>query len=103
MADKPGFNEDAEGFWIAKDPSAIKDYTLDFTKWLVDGDVIDTVVWTVPADVIKVDEGIRPGNLKAWVKIGGGDLGKNYMITAHVVTAQAREDDKSFRLVIRES
>jgi hypothetical protein len=100
MVNKTGFQFDDQGAWIAKDPNANKDYTINFGPWL-DGDTIDTVVWTVPDDLVKENEGNTPTT--AFVEISGGELGKNYIINAHIVTVDGHEEDKSFRLVIREN
>jgi hypothetical protein len=96
-----GFTKDKEGYLIFKDPNASKEYSIDYSRWLVDGDTIISCNWTVPDGINKADEGIFPGDTKVWVKLSGGTLNKNYCITAHIVTAQGREDDQSFRVVIR--
>jgi hypothetical protein len=101
MAETTGFQKDAEGYWIAKDPNAAKEYTIDWGNWLVNGDTLLNVNWNIPVGVAKEAEGITPEGDKAWIKLSGGVLGKNYIITAHIETVQGRIDDYSFRLVIR--
>lgn len=103
MATTTGFQKDAEGYYICKDPNSVKDYTIKYDNWLQDGDTIISCVWTVPAGINKVNEGIRPGNTKVWIELSGGVIGKNYLISAHIATAQGHEDDQSFRIVIREN
>lgn len=98
-----GFQKDSEGFWIAKDPNASKNYTIDWSKWLTNGDTLQSVVFNVPTGLIKIGEGLTPDALKGWVRLGGGALGSNYIVTAHIVTVQGNEDDQSFRVVIREN
>jgi len=96
-----GFIEDKDGWWIAKDPNATKDYELDFGDWLKDGDALATADWTVPAPLEQVNQGLTA--TLAFVTIGGGVIGQTYEIVAHITTANGLIDDKSFRLVIRES
>lgn len=99
MASSTGFQKDAEGYYICKDPNAQKDYTIDFSKWLKNGDILTGAAWIIPEGITKIDDGFT--STTAWIELAGGTLGKNYMITVHITTAQAHEDDQSFRLVIR--
>jgi hypothetical protein len=100
MADKTGFQFDNEGAWIAKDPNASKDYTLNFGPWL-NGDVITAVAFDVPAGLTIENEGHT--DTTAFIELSGGTLGKNYIINAHITCLSGNEEDKSFRLVIREN
>ena len=97
-----GFQKDDEGYYIYKDPNATKEYNIDYSEWLIDGDTLQSVVWTVPNGIIKEAEDIKPGNQICLIKLSGGSIGQNYLITAHIVTLNGREDDNSFRVIIRE-
>ena|SRR6476469_1167359 len=103
MANPIGFQKDEQGYWIIKDPNASKDYTIDYSKWLIDGDVITGVVWNVPAPLVSENEGISGGNTKVFVQLSGGEYGGSYPITAHITTAEGRSDDFTFRLIMRET
>lgn len=100
MADKPGFNQDAEGYWIAKDPNAVKNYTLDFSLWLEPGDSLIQATWDIPTGLDNVAETLTA--TKAIVRIGGGTLGKACLIKCHILTAFGHQDDRTFRMVIRQ-
>lgn len=99
MVTKPGFQFDEQGAWIVKGPTEAKDYNISFAKWLLAGDTIASVVWNVPAGLIKNQEGFYPTSV--YVKLSGGTLGKAYTVTAHVTTVNGLIDDQSFRVVIR--
>jgi hypothetical protein len=98
-----GFEKDDEGYFIYKDANASKEYNIDYSQWLIDGDTIANVVWTIPNGLVKENEGIKPPeNQIIFVKLSGGIAGENYLVTAHITTINGREDDNSFRVIIRE-
>lgn len=95
-----GFKFDVEGAYIEKDPNAKKDYQIDFSKWLAVGETIVSAVWTVAAGLNKVSEAVAATSVT--IELSGGTVDKNYLVNAHIVTSTGREDDKSFRVVIRQ-
>lgn len=50
------WKKDGQGYFIELALGAKKDYSVDWSDFLADGDIIDPVVWTVPAGVEKSDE-----------------------------------------------
>lgn len=102
---KTGFQQDATGSWIAKDPNAQLVYTLDWSEWLSTGDQITAVSYAIqarandPAPLIKVTEGISGGN-KTYVELSGGQVGKIYTVTATVTCQSTDIDRRSFRVKV---
>jgi hypothetical protein len=99
MALPIGFQTDANGYYIYKDPSAKKDYRINWQPWL-NGDTIDSVVWTVEAGLVKENEG--HDDTMVFVEVSGGAPGKAYVCTAHIVTALGLENEQSFRVAIKD-
>jgi len=98
-----GFKYDKDGAWIEKDPNAKKDYAIDFAvpgdSWLIDGDTLESVTWSYPSGITYLSSSFSPTKATVW--FGGGTDGISYTITCHIVTTQGREDDKSFRIVVK--
>lgn len=80
-----------------KDPNAVLDYTLDWTKWL-DGDTLSSATFTVPNGVTKDDESNDTTTATVWVS--GGTAGTSYVIRCRVTTAAGRTEDRSFTLLV---
>jgi hypothetical protein len=85
---------------IEKDPSALLDYTLDWSAWLVAGDTILTAAFVAPPDLV-VDDSSRV-DTAATVWLSGGTHGKYYEVRCAVTTANGREDTRSFLIACRE-
>ena len=84
---------------FVKDPNAVLDYKWDWTAWLPLGDTISTANVTVEAgDVVKNSQSNTTTSVTAW--ISGGTLSTEAQITARVVTAQGRTDDRTITLSI---
>lgn len=98
-----GFNETPQGIWIAKDPQANLTYTLDWNQWLLAGDSIAQVEFTVaarvndPQPLVKISEGIVDGT-KTYIQLSAGQVNKVYIVTAKVTTADGLVDRRSFRV-----
>lgn len=80
-----------------KDPSAILDYTIDWTDWL-EADTISSSSWTIPAGLTKTSEATTTKKATAW--LSGGTLGQFYTVTNRVVTAGGRTDERSIVIVV---
>ena len=86
-----------------KDPQAVLDYSVDWTPWLAEGETIDASTWTVPAGVTQEASpapSVAGGKTTVW--LSGGTAGKAYTVTNHITTSQGRQDDRSFRLEVRD-
>lgn len=102
--DKPGFKFDKDGAWIVKDPNSTKDYQIDFAtegdSFLIDGDTLVAVDWTVPAGIVKETDVFT--NTTATIWLSGGTVGVSYSIVCHFTTANGIIDDRTFRVVIKQ-
>jgi hypothetical protein len=82
-----------------KDPNAILDYTVDWTRWL-NGDIIATSSWTVPAGLTAVSDTHTTKAATVW--LSGGAVGETYTITNRITTTGGRTEDRSFDVKIAE-
>ena len=102
---RTGYESDAQGIWIAKDPEAQLVYTFDWSEWLPTGDTIASVNYTLqvrandPAPMTRLTQGVQSGT-KTYVELGGGQAGKVYTVTAAVTTADGSVDRRSFRVKV---
>lgn len=85
-----------------KDPQAKLDYGWDWSAWL-GTDTISTSTWTVDPAGPVLSNATHDGT-KTTVWIAGGVSGSTYTLTNHVLTnsTPAREDDRSFKLKVKE-
>lgn len=84
--------------WI-KDPDAVLDYTVDWSRWL-DGDTITELTVTAE-DGIDVDSDEHDDTTAtAWVS--GGTVGVTYSVTFRIDTALGRTDERTIALTVRE-
>lgn len=87
-------------YW-EKDPSAVKDYTLDWSAWLVD-DTIVTSTWTPSDSNITVDSSTKTlTTTTVWVS-GGGAVGAYRRVTNRIVTSAGRTEERSIEFKIKE-
>jgi hypothetical protein len=91
-----------------QDPSAILDYTLDWTKILVPGDSLAHVTFIPDPGMNVLSENITNStvtsqpNLAATVWLLGGTVGQTYKIACHITTEGGRQDDRTFNITIKE-
>lgn len=78
---------------FTKDPNAILDYTVDWTRWL-NGDAIATSEWTIPDGLTKVTDSRTSKTATVWLSSGGA--GQSYTITNRITTTGGRTEDRSF-------
>lgn len=82
------------------DPDAVLDYSVDWSAWLA-GDTIASAAWTSTAGVTILDDPaptVEGSVAKVW--LSGGTTGQRESVTCHVVTAEGREDDRTFWLSV---
>lgn len=84
-----------------KDPDAVLDYQVDWGAEYLNGDALAHSSWAVsPVEPLGIRVlGEAFDLLAASVEVGGGEAGKLYRLTNHVVTATGRTDCRS--IVIR--
>lgn len=82
-----------------KDPDAILDYTVDWSRWL-DTDTILTSQWTVPTGLTQASSSNTATSATAW--LSGGAAGQSYTVTNRITTTGGRTDDRSFTIRVEE-
>lgn len=85
---------------FTKDPNAVLDYTIDWSAWLPDGDVLTDATATATSG-IEVDSVSRTTNLTT-VWVSGGSSGSSYDVTVRVTTNGGRTDDRTITIVCKE-
>jgi len=94
---------------ISKDPSALLDYTFDWTDWLLL--VADTILSQISSVENTADCGvtisfseITDANRKVVVWLAGGTIGKTATVRTRITTnsTPARVDDRTIYVKIRE-
>lgn len=88
--------------YVEKDPQAELTYTFDWSEWLVSGDNISDVEYTLqvrandPQPLLKGDSGLV-GN-KTYVRLSGGQVERTYTVTAKVTTDAGLVDRRHFKV-----
>jgi hypothetical protein len=101
---RTGFYQTNTGLEIDKDVEAVMIYTFDWSNWLDEGDTISTVEYSAaarrndPTPLTISDSGITDSSTDTYVTLGGGQVGKIYIITAKVVTDNGLTDRRNFRV-----
>lgn len=83
-----------------KDPSAVLDYTFDWSAWLTSPETIQTAVITVPTGLTLNSTVVNPTQVTGW--IAGGASGQQYTVTCHITTnsVPARQDQRTITIVV---
>ena len=84
---------------FAKDPDAVLDYAVDWSRWLA-GDEIATSDWTVPSGLTHVSD--SKTTTKATVWLSGGTVGQSYTVTNRITTTGGRTEERSFTIRVEE-
>lgn len=85
---------------FVKDPDAVLDYAIDWSRWLVAGDAVQSALWTAPSG-ISIDDDALSGAL-ATVWLSGGTPGETYVVTCSITTTMGRADDRSILIAVEE-
>lgn len=78
-------------FSLQKDPASSRRVGVDWRNILPAGANLSSVVWTVPAGLAKVAEGIS-GTI-GWVQVSGGTLDQSYELEAAATFSSTSEID----------
>lgn len=81
-----------------KSPASTKDFGMDWSRWLSEGDSIQGVVWNIPSPLTRVSEHIN-GSITS-VFISDGVLGRDYELECTVTTAQGRIKDETMLISV---
>jgi hypothetical protein len=84
---------------IVKAPRADLDYYEDWSAWLAAGEHLVSVEWDVAPGIVKGAEGIIGPVTQVY--LSAGTVGEDYLVSATVMTSQARTDTRSFRVLCR--
>lgn len=85
--------------WI-KDPEAVLDYSVDWSRLLGDVDTI-TALTVTPEEGVTVDSSsFTDTTTTAW--ISGGTAGEEYGVTFSITTAGGRTDERTITLIVRQ-
>lgn len=84
---------------FTKDPNAVLDYTIDWTRWLA-GDTIATSEWLVPIGLAKVADTKTASSATVW--LSGGTAGQSCAVTNRITTTGGRTEDRSFTIRVEE-
>lgn len=83
---------------IDKDPDAVLDYAFDWSDWLAEGETISS--HQILVDGVTLDSDSRAGDIVvAW--LSGGTTGFA-SATCRVTTSEARTDDRTITLRVRD-
>jgi hypothetical protein len=81
-----------------KDPSAVLDYSIDWTPWLPSGDTIATSTWVAETG-ITIDSTAN-STTKTTVWLSGGTAGTIYKVTNTITTAGGRTDERTLHIIV---
>lgn len=83
-----------------KTPTAVLDYSIDWSSWLASGESISTSTWSVPAGITKDSDTNDTDSTTIW--LSGGTAGTSYLISNTIVTnaATARTETRSFSIAV---
>ena len=84
---------------FTKDPNAVLDYSIDWTRWLA-GDQIATSEWIIPSGLTKMADSKTSTSATVW--LSGGSVGQSYTVTNRITTAAGRTEDRSFTIRVEE-
>lgn len=83
-----------------KDPNAVIDYEIDWSKWLRGDDIVVTSEWIVPAGITMDSESSDATTTTVW--LSGGTAGSSYSLTNRITTAQGRTQDRTITIRVKE-
>lgn len=102
-----GFQLIENQLWISKDPEAQLFYTFDWHEWLSPTDTIVSETYTIAARVndpnplVMLSEGID-SDVKTYIELSGGQLGKSYAVSVTVTTANGLIDRRTFKVKVEQ-
>mgnify|MGYP003135019757 CR=1 FL=1 len=102
MTATTGFERDNVGLFIRKDPSAVMDYTIDYTSFLNTGDSISSQTTTVDTGMTVDSSSIVSGNKKVTMQISSGTVGTAYTVKITAVTTDGLTFVHRFRIKCEE-
>ncbi len=98
------------GELILKDPASIEPYGFNWTAYLADIGVGETIIASTyavtpsvsPPDLALSGDGVLPGNLMTVVTLTGGTVGTRYRVMNHITTTTGVVDERSFYVLVED-
>lgn len=84
---------------FTKDPNAVLDYSIDWTRWLA-GDQVATSEWIIPSGLTRMADSKTSTSATVW--LSGGSVGQSYTVTNRITTAAGRTEDRTFTIRVEE-
>jgi len=84
---------------FTKDPDAILDYSIEWSKWLA-GDQIQTSTWSVSDPSIETANASNT-TTRTTVWLSEGVPGQPYTVTNRITTSGGRTDERSFTIQVQ--
>ena len=85
---------------FTKDPNAVLDYAVDWSKWLA-GDQISDSSWSVSDPALEISDQANTAT-QATVWLSGGAVGTSYTVTNKITTQAGRIDERSFIVQVQD-
>ena len=85
---------------FTKDPNAVLDYAIDWSKWLA-GDQIAESQWTVSGADLEASEQTNTAT-QATVWLSGGAVGQTCTVKNKITTQAGRIDERSFIVQVQD-
>jgi len=93
--------------WFVKEPEALLDFTIDWSDWVAEGDVISSGVFFLLQSGLTIeDEGNTDTTHTAW--LSGGISGTTYNVVSRVygtvqdINGDVRTDERVFDIVVKD-
>jgi len=92
-----------------KDPNAVLDYKWDWaaltnengtSDWLGSGETISSKTVTADTGLIVDSSSLTDANTSVTAWLSGGTVGVEYNVVCHITTSDARQDDRTIRIVV---
>lgn len=86
---------------FVKDPQAKLDYAINWSQWLnSDGDTISASTWSTESGITIETDSKTDSIATVW--LSGGEAGRSYKVTNHIVTQGGRENEFSIVIVVQQ-
>jgi hypothetical protein len=79
----------------SKDPNAVLDYTIDWSAWLGDDQIL-TSTWTVPGGLSQ--SGVTFSGSTTTIWLSGGIAGTSYSVYNQITTVGGRTEKRTFKV-----
>lgn len=85
---------------FTKDPDAVLDYRVDWSRWLADGDIIMDSEFIAPDGITLDADAHDTTSATCW--LSGGTAGQFYNVVNRITTASGRTDDRTLRIWVQQ-